>query len=152
MPFEDRPSFEWAKLQYKKCEATVGEIDEHLNVWAARNILNGGGGSPPFSHAGEMYDTIDAIKDGNAPWHSFAVHYSGPLTADSPTWKRITYTVHCRNSLTVAENIIGSADFHNKFDYTAFEEYTAPHKRRWSNVMSGQWAMEQSVSTVMWCS
>ena len=144
-PFEDRPDFEFAELHYARMETSAGNLDHELKIWAAKNILQHGG-SAPFQNAQDLLDTIDAIKLGDAPWRSFAIRYTGHLDEYSPSWKRATYVIHTRNSLTVVNNMVGSADFKGKFDYAAFEEYTGSLTRRWSNVMSGQWAWEKSVS------
>ncbi|KDQ62230.1 hypothetical protein JAAARDRAFT_189576 [Jaapia argillacea MUCL 33604] len=54
------------------------------------------------------------------------------------------YVVHTRDSLSVMQSIVGSADFNGSFDYVPFEEYTGPDCQRWSNFMSGRWAFKKA--------
>ncbi|KAH9935840.1 hypothetical protein B0H21DRAFT_699135 [Amylocystis lapponica] len=142
-PFNDRPSFEFAELSFKKIQLSGGDLDKLLEVWAAHNALTNGG-DPIFTSTEDMYHTIDMIQHGDAPWESFTVRYSGPVTPESPSWQRIPYQVHCRNTNTVARNMLANKDFVGHFDYVPFQEYTAPGVSRYSNVMSGQWAYKQA--------
>ncbi|KAH9930567.1 hypothetical protein B0H21DRAFT_781092 [Amylocystis lapponica] len=142
-PFNDRPSFEFAELMFKKVQMSGGNFDSLLQIWTAHNIINNGG-QPIFESTEDMYATIDSIQHGDAPWETFTVRYGGPLTPDSPSWKRAEYHVHCRNTRTVAHNMLANKDFHNHFDYVPFQEYTAPDTTQFSNVMSGQWAYTQA--------
>ncbi|KAH9941016.1 hypothetical protein B0H21DRAFT_870312 [Amylocystis lapponica] len=142
-PFNDRPSFEFAELAFKRIQLSAGNLDRLLEVWTAHNIINNGG-EPIFTSTEDMLDTIDSIQHGDAPWESFMVRYNGPTTADSPSWKRAEYHVHCRDTKTVANNMLANKDFNGRFDYTPFQEYTAPGTNRYSNIMSGQWAYKQA--------
>ena len=146
-PFEDRPDFEYAELHFARMETSAGNLDHELKIWAAKNLLQHGG-PPPFQNAQELLAAIDAIQVGDAPWRSFSIRYSGTIDANTPSWKRASYVVHTRDSFTVVKNMVQSADFDKKFDYAAFREYTGPQTRRWSNVMSGQWAWEKSVRII----
>lgn len=94
----------------------------------------------------DLYAAIDNIRQGNAPWEAFSVRYHGPVAANAPSWKHETYRVFCRNTRTVAHNMLSSADFDGQFDYAAYEEYDRSGIRRYSNVMSGKWAYRKSVS------
>lgn len=145
-PFSNRPSFQFASFAYRKAELSGGDINELLDIWAAHNILHDGG-DPPFLNKDDLYATIDSIRQGNAPWEAFSVRYEGPLTADAPSWKRATYRVYCRNTHTVAHNMLASPDFDRQFDYAAYEEYAPDGSRHYSNVMSGKWAYRKSVSS-----
>ncbi|KAH9946447.1 hypothetical protein B0H21DRAFT_779117 [Amylocystis lapponica] len=144
-PFVDRPSFEFAELTFEKMQPSKGNIDQLLRIWAAKNILDSADNVEPiFEDCQDLYNTIDAIPYGESAWHTFQVQYTGPVTAESPSWKRNKFTVHTRDTLTVAHNMAVSADFQDKFDFVPFEEYTAPNTRRWSNLMSGRWAWKKS--------
>ncbi|KAH9951837.1 hypothetical protein B0H21DRAFT_843134 [Amylocystis lapponica] len=125
-------------------QASKGDIDQLLRIWAAKNVLDETGQGPIFEDSEDLLNIIDSIEYGESTWDSFQVKYTGHVDADSPAWKREAHTVHTRNSLGVARNMVTSADFHSRFDYSAFEEYTAPNTRRWSNVMSGRWAYKKS--------
>lgn len=146
-PFADRPSFQFAWFSYRKAELSGGDIDELMEIWAAHSVLNDGG-DPPFLNKNDLYATIDNIQKGDAPWEAFSLQYNGPLADDSPSWKRATYRVFCRNARTVAHNMLSSPDFDGRFDYSPFQEYLATGSRRYSNVMSGDWAYRKSVSSM----
>lgn len=145
-PFNDRPSFQLAWFSYRKAELSGGDIDELMEIWAAHTVQNGGGDAP-FLNKSDMYATIDNIQKGDAPWKAFSLKYDGPLAADSPSWKCATYRVFCRDTRTVAHNMLSSSDFDGRFDYRPFQEYLPTGSRRYSNVMSGDWAYKQSVSS-----
>ncbi|KAK7685478.1 hypothetical protein QCA50_011342 [Cerrena zonata] len=124
---------------------STANINELLTIWAAKNITEGfEANASIFENANEMLATIDAIEDGDAPWESFTLRYTGPVDDTTPAWKRTDYTVYTRNSLTVMQNMLASEDFVNSFDYAPYEEYTAKNKRTWSNLMSGDWAWKQA--------
>ncbi len=105
---------------------------------------------PIYKEHKALLDAIDAIKYGEANWKTFNVRYRGPLTPDSPAWQRETFTIHARDTLTVAEILASCPDFDGKFDYVPYEEYLSHDCRRVSNLMSGQWAWKQAVSFVRW--
>lgn len=100
-----------------------------------------------YTSAEEMEGTIDEIAYGIMEWEQFEMRYTGPITPETPAWKLKTYTVYARNPLTVAENIAGSPDFENTWDYVPYEHYTAPGVQRYSNLMSGRWAFRKAVCT-----
>jgi hypothetical protein len=143
-PFENRASFEFADLLYKKVQLSSGHINTLLQIWNAHCIVQGGG-SAPFESVQHLHDVIDSIQVGDAPWEAFELRYSGPVDHASPQWKRESYYIYARNTHTVAQNMLGSRDFRDKFDYAAFEERNLSGKRKWSNLMSGTWAWRQSV-------
>jgi hypothetical protein len=148
-PFNNRPSFEIGRLLYEKMQTSKGDIDTLMNLWKAQCILTGGG-EAPFEDTMDLYDQIDAIAVGDANWDSFSVRYTGPVNENSPSWMRDDYVVHMRDPRVVVANQVGSVDFNGKFDYVAFEEYTAPGQRRWSHIMSGHWAKKKSVSDTVY--
>lgn len=49
--------------------------------------------------------------------------------------------------MEVMEYMVGNPEFEDKWHTRAFEEYTGPNERRWSDMMSGHWSWKQSVST-----
>ena len=122
-----------------------GDITEIMKLWAAKSIIDGGTGEAPFLDKKELYAAIDAISVGECPWTSFEVRYDGPIMESSPTWQRETYVIHTRDPQVVLRNLAGSAAFEGKWDYVPFEEFIAPHERRYCHLMSGHWAMKQAV-------
>lgn len=99
-----------------------------------------------FNNTEDLLDTIDEIELGDLPWTSFTMKYVGPLDENSPSWKRKSYMVHTRNPLMVVENFLKNQDFATSIDYSPFEEYV-DGKRIWSNLLSGNWAWKEAVST-----
>lgn len=144
-PFNDRPSFQLARFTYTKTQLSNGSVDELMEIWAAHNMISGGG-EAPFQSQADLCAIIDSIPHGDAPWETFSLRYDGPLDENSPLWKHATYEVHCRNTQTVAHNMLSSAEFDGMFDYVAYQEYMeGSEERRYSNVMSGDWAFKKSV-------
>lgn len=121
-----------------------GDVDQLLRIWAARELENGGS-NPPFSSIDELLAVVDSVEYGEAPWHAFTVRYSGDINEHTADWKKHDYIIYTRDSRTVLQNMLSSADFKDSFDYQPFEEFTAPGQRRWCNLMSGTWAWQQAV-------
>ncbi|KAH9846008.1 hypothetical protein C2E23DRAFT_872599 [Lenzites betulinus] len=144
-PFPDRPSFEYAELVFEQAHLSKGVIDQLLQITAAKHVVDGLPDYRPIygSHS-EVEDIIDSIEYGESTWRTFAVRYSGPICANSPSWKREVYYVHARDTLRVAELLAASPDFRNKFDIAPYEEFTGADCRRVSDLMSGQWAYRKA--------
>lgn len=118
-----------------------------MDILKARDIGNGVADEDSgfFDGPEDFFKTIDSIEYGDSPWESFTVRYTGHVDNNSPPWKRHTYTVHARNTLSVVRNMLKSADFKNSFDYSPLKEFIGPNRRRWSNFMSGHWAWKEAV-------
>lgn len=134
--------FETAEFLFKKVEMSQGEIDTLMQLWASTTADH----RAPFEGHEDMLAAIDAIEDGDAPWHSFSAKYSGPHpSGNPPDWMVKEYTVYHRNPLTVLRQIISNPSFKGQFDYAPYKEFE-DGVRRWSDVMSGDWASKQAVS------
>lgn len=104
------------------------------------------GASPPFADAKDLYNVIDSIPLGDAPWHSFSAKYTGTMPEiDVPAWMNATYDVWCRNPLDVVRNLLSNPDFKDEFDYAPYREYDTNHSRQYHNLMSGNWAWRHAV-------
>ncbi|KAH9939568.1 hypothetical protein B0H21DRAFT_812581 [Amylocystis lapponica] len=92
-----------------------------------------------------MYAALDAIQQGDTPWQSFSAKYTGPIPTDSdpPPWMTAEHQIWCRDILTVIRQILANPEFDGEFNYSAYREYVND-ERRYSNVMSGNWAWKQS--------
>ncbi|KAJ7844797.1 hypothetical protein B0H13DRAFT_2255634 [Mycena leptocephala] len=69
------------------------------------------GQDPPFADHTDLYSTIDAIQQGDVPWESFSVQYSGPLPeGEVPEWMTQKYEVWFRSPLGIFEKelVLGS--------------------------------------------
>lgn len=142
-PFQSQAQFETADFLFKKAEMSQGNVDILMELWAS-TVEDG---QAPFQNHREMLETIDAIDCSNTPWQSFSANYSGnkPLN-DPPDWMLKDYTVFFRDPLAVVRSIISNPDFNGQFDYVPYIE-SEGEKRRWTDLMSGQWAWKQAVGS-----
>lgn len=115
-----------------------------MEIWAATLPDNV---EPPFASTKDLYDTIDAIEDGDVAWESIKVSYAGEVLEDDPaTWKHKEYDVWYRNPLSVLRNQLGNPDYASEMDYAPKEVRDENDKRRYCDFMSGDWAWRQAVS------
>jgi hypothetical protein len=117
------------------------DMDTLMRLWATTTS----DGCAPFQNHQEMLATIDAINLGDIPWQSFSAKYSGDIPpADPPDWMLKEYTVYFRDPLSVVRSMISNPDFKGQFDYAPYREFE-DGKRRWTDLMSGNWAWKQAV-------
>ncbi len=91
-PFEDRLAFEWADQHYVKLQASSRAIGCGLDLWGAALAKGGFGGDTPWRNTEEMYETIDSICAGDAPWTTYTFQYNGPKPNGTvPKWMEQTY-------------------------------------------------------------
>ncbi|TBU36868.1 hypothetical protein BD309DRAFT_995400 [Dichomitus squalens] len=148
-PFPDRTTFEYAEHTFEQMESSEGYAGALLRILAAREAQLGLDNIRPiFDNVAHQMATIDAIPHGDQDWTSFALRYAGPVQANSSGWKHKTYVFHRRDALKAVENIVASPDFKNSFDVAPYEEFltlpTGEKTRRFSNLMSGQWAYKKA--------
>lgn len=105
------------------------------------------GGRAPWKNASELYTTIDSIQHGDAPWRVYKLRYRGPLpNGTPPKWMTETYELCTRDSRLVLHNQLSTTEFKGKFNYIPYQQFDGQGKRIWSNLMSADWAWNQSVS------
>lgn len=122
---------------------SAGQINKLMDILAAKY------GEPPFASQQDMYNRIDSSKHGGVPWESFSVTYSGPKPEDPtkvPSWMNTEYEVWFRDPQTVLETQLANPDFRDGIHYAPFQEFGLDGKRRWQDLMSGNWAWTQAVS------
>ena len=140
-PFTSQVQFETADFLFKKAEMSQADVDTLMRLWAATTS----DGCAPFLNHQEMLSTIDAIDLGDIPWQSFSAKYSGDIPpTNPPDWMLKEYTVYFRDPLSVIRSMISNPDFKNQFDYAPYREFE-DGKRRWTDVMSGNWVWKQAV-------
>ena len=140
-PFASQAQFETADFLFKKAEMSQGNTDTLMRLWAATTP----GGRVPFLNHQEMVATIDAIELGDIPWQTFSAKYSGEVPPmDPPDWMLEEYTVYFRDPLSIVRSMIGNPDFRGQFDFAPYREFE-DGKRRWTDVMSGDWVWKQAV-------
>lgn len=146
-PYTSRIQFELSDFLYRRNQMSRGDINDLMEIWAASLIQATGDTDtpPPFLDAKALYETIDAIEVGDAPWASITVSYTGPLPDHPPSWMLDKHQVYYRDPKTVVENMLRNPDFNGEFDYSPYVEYGLDGKRRWSDFFSGDWVWNQSV-------
>lgn len=142
-PFNSRDEFELADLLFSRTEMSRAQIDELMQIWAARAALEGG--TTPFTGSKDLHDTIDAIEEGDTPWYSFRVGYNGdrPL-GEVPSWMDDSYQVPYRDPRQVVQTLLSNHKFNEDFDYVPYREFEND-ERKWGNFMSGNFCWKQAV-------
>lgn len=142
-PFKNRADFELADLIFRKDQMSASSINELLEIWAATLPENQ---DPPFLNHRHLYDTIDAIEVGDAPWNSFSVSFNGEIPeGDRTPWKHAQYDVWFRDPHLVLKNQLANTDFATEMDFAAKEVTDENDTRRYTDFMSGNWAWRHSV-------
>jgi hypothetical protein len=142
-PFNFRDEFELADLLFTRTEMSRAQIDELMQIWGARTTLEGG--TTPFTNGKDLYDTIDAIEEGDAPWYSFQVAYDGVRPeGEVPSWMNDSYQVFYHDPWQVVRTLLGNHKFDGDFDYIPYQEYKSD-ERKWGDFMSGNFCWKQAV-------
>ena len=146
-PFASRAGFELSEFIFTDAELSQRKIDKLLELWAATLIPHGS--SPPFSNHQNLLEQIDAIKLGSTQWESTCLQYKGPLpeTPHRPEWMKAQYDVWYRNPREVIKSILARKDIEGHIDYAAYRKFNS-EQRQYSNLMSGDWAWNQSVRLI----
>jgi hypothetical protein len=121
------------------------DINELMQIWA--DTLDDDN-DPPFASQSDLYATIDATTQGDAPWESFSISYTGdyPAAGETPPWMLASYDVWFRDPRLVLRNQLQNSSFKNEFDYAPFQKFNKNGEREWRDFMSANWAYQQAVS------
>ncbi|TFY77262.1 hypothetical protein EWM64_g6749 [Hericium alpestre] len=69
-------------------ESSGGDTDKLLHILEAGEVLKHGENAQPIYHDKDhVLNTIDAIDAGKTSWDTFSVQYTGPVDAQSASWK-----------------------------------------------------------------
>ncbi|KAJ6591937.1 hypothetical protein B0H10DRAFT_1925050 [Mycena sp. CBHHK59/15] len=103
------------------------------------------GADPPFADHKDLYATIDAIEQGDIPWESFSVKYTGPIpeTGTVPVWMTETFEVWFRSPLAIFEKQLANPDFKDELDWSP-KRIFKNGKRQFTDLFSGNWVWEQA--------
>ncbi|KAJ7864139.1 hypothetical protein B0H14DRAFT_2348638 [Mycena olivaceomarginata] len=103
------------------------------------------GTDPPFADHKDLYNAIDAIQQGDVPWQSFSVTYTGPLpeSGEVPAWMTEKYEVWFRSPLGIFEKHLANPDFKDEMDW-APKRIFKDGKRQYVDLFSGNWVWEQA--------
>jgi hypothetical protein len=104
------------------------------------------GGEIPWTNAQDLYDTIDTIQVGDAPWKVYNIRYQGVVPPGiPPKWMTETYELCTRDSRTVLHNQLSSSEFKGKTNFVPYQQFDGKGRRIWSNLLSADWAWKQAV-------
>lgn len=151
-PYDHRVQFELSGFLYTRVKMSQSKIDELLELIAGLLLMATDGDTskaPPFASRKELYEIIDSIQAGDAPWSCFTITYSGPRPAAGhvPAWMNQEFEVWCRDARTLAHLQLGNPDFAKNFHTAPFRDFTGPKASRvYCDLMSADWAWEQAVS------
>lgn len=127
---------------------SAGDINTLLDFWAASLTVHGD--EPPFSNTKDLHNVIDSTPLGDVPWESFSIQYNGTQPAsDVPSWMQAEYDVWFRDPRSIVQNMLSNPDFKSEFDYAPFQEYDGDGIHRFRDLMSGNWAWQQAVSSLL---
>lgn len=146
-PFDDRLAFDFANFQFTELQSSKSKINRALDLWKAAVIQAGGTNDLPWSSADELYATINAIQEGDAPWKTIPFKYNGPLPENPPKWMLETYELCTRDSRLLLHQQLATGEFVDQINYVPYCQFQANGDRIWSNLMSADWAWSQAVSS-----
>ncbi|TEB21048.1 hypothetical protein FA13DRAFT_1834691 [Coprinellus micaceus] len=146
-PFEDRLGFEFAYHHYADAQSSAAKINKGLDFWVAAQIQalkSADVEGAPWDSAEAVYKTIDEIQQGNAPFTTVKIRYSGPLPENPPAWMTQEYELCVRDTHQVLHHQLATADFASDFDPAPYRQYQPNGERIWSNLMSAEWAWRKA--------
>ncbi|KAI4294538.1 hypothetical protein EV122DRAFT_271411, partial [Schizophyllum commune] len=135
-PFDSRESFQLADLLYRKGQVSAPFINELLDIWAS-TLADSDCMEPPFANAKDVYETIDAIPHGSAPWESFTMTFDGKPT-------KTEYEVFFRCPRKVLHSQLQNTDYADQMDFAPKRLYSTREKRVFSDYMSGNHPWRQA--------
>ncbi|KAF7301047.1 hypothetical protein MIND_00668600 [Mycena indigotica] len=138
--FDTRAQFEFAEFIFKRQEMSRDSIDQLAQFMAALYKDD-----PYFNNHRHLYAMIDEIQQGDIPWQSFSVQYTGPRpkTGETPSWMTQTYEVWFRSPLAIFERQLANPEFRDELDW-APKRVFKNDKRQFTDLMSGNWAWRQA--------
>jgi hypothetical protein len=148
-PFEDRLAFDWAYYHFVELQSSERHINKGLDLWLAAAVKAGSDDtSVPWSSAQDMYETIDSIQDGDAPFKTIQFKWAGPIPEKTPPkWKTETYELVVRDIRIVTQHQLSTTDFKDSFNSRPYLQFNHKGERVLSNLMSGDWANNEAVGT-----
>jgi Plavaka transposase len=139
--------FDFAHYHFVEVQNSVEQINKALDMWQATVLKYGE--NVPWVNAQDLYDTIDQIQLGEAPWKVHKISYQGPRPPGTPPkWMTETYELCTRNSRLVLQNQLASLEFKGKTNFVPYQQFDGQGRRVWSNLMSADWAWKQAVRLI----
>ncbi|KAG2036149.1 hypothetical protein BDR03DRAFT_983111 [Suillus americanus] len=156
-PFTSRECGDWTPFRDCTEFETADDIDKLMYLWGQTLVHHRD--TPPFSDHKDLYSTIDAIPLGEVPWESFTMKFNGEgsVPSDSdleacPLWMDTPYTAWFQDPHAMICNMLANPDFKDEMEYVPYCEWKGEEgdtKQQWHNVMSGDWAWNQAVSSLL---
>jgi hypothetical protein len=144
-PYDSRVEFEIADFLFRRNQMPGTDIDELMDLWNTFHPVE----DPPFAGHDDLYDTIDSTLLGDVPWESFSVKYLGTIPdTNVPPWMLASYDVWFRDPQKILDNQLCNPDFNHEIDYAAKQVFGEDGQRKYQDLMSGQWAWNQSVNNL----
>ncbi|PPQ95887.1 hypothetical protein CVT25_000389 [Psilocybe cyanescens] len=137
-PFEDESQFHLGNFLYCKVEMSTGNINELMDIWSLSK--DDKEAYYPFDSHMHMYETINSITNGDAPWRSFTASYSGEIGPNPPSWQLADYMVWYCGPTVVTKNMLDNPDFNQQYDYQSYIELDASGQHNWNEFMSGNFS------------
>ncbi|KAF8955385.1 hypothetical protein BDZ97DRAFT_1907688 [Flammula alnicola] len=106
-PFDSELQFKVADFLYHREEMSQGNINYLLELWGLSLMKHGSSG--PFESYKHIYDTIDAIEEGDAPWQCFKTSID-EIEEDVPNWKQQEYEIWYRDPELRIQDMIYEED------------------------------------------
>ncbi|KAF8806795.1 hypothetical protein BYT27DRAFT_7256797 [Phlegmacium glaucopus] len=119
-----------------------GNINYLLELWVLSLLKHGS--VAPFDTYKHIYDRIDAIEEGDAPWKCFKTSVDDSEVDDTtPNWKKQEYNIWYHDPEVVVCNMLVNPDFHKEFDAAPYVELDKYGTHRRSDFMSADFAWRQ---------
>ncbi|KAG6895573.1 hypothetical protein C0992_000556 [Termitomyces sp. T32_za158] len=116
-PYMDHHQFEVADLLFQCTQMAADNVNNLMQVWAARHSNN-----PPFYSKEHLHEEIDSTALSNILWKSFTVYYNGSIEegdVEAALWKAQGWDVWLHNARIVLHNQLGNTDIGKNFDVAA---------------------------------
>ena len=95
-------------------------------------------------------DRLSSTPLGNVTWQSFSIRYDGDVPEGTvPQWMTSEYDVWFCDPHTIIKNMIDSPDYNHHIDVALLWIFNSNGTRVYQNFMSGDWAWEEAVSTII---
>lgn len=122
-------------------------INHLLHLWGL-SLMQHGAQFGPFDNYQHIFETIDSIEEGDAPWQCLKIRLVNCEDVDdsTPEWKSKEYELWYRCPDVVLANMLSNPDFDGQFDYQPYVETGEKDERRYSDFMSGNFGFRQAVS------
>lgn len=142
-------AFDFTEYYYVQLQSSAAEISKSIDILLANAMkygcCNGEGAPNGWKAAEDMYETIDSIQSGDAPWKTYKFRYTGLKPSTPPWWMEEDYELNVRDIVVVMERQLDTPEFKDHFTPRPYQEFDPQGNRVFSNLLSGDWAYRQAV-------